>query len=379
MNSQPRILELGSWHYCKDIYPDSTDTLWTSDRPIPGGRQNPKGFAVCTPWRFVRAMRDVRQGKYDLIVVYMPLRPAWHPRYWLRALLRQPTRPLAALSVFGVSWLRWFKLPVPVAVLDMNDAFIIGAHNFFLLDKATVAFKRELPVDRWHILCHSAHPALPTRRIRRNSRWNRRLAKIQPISLPATLISTEALWQGEQPEKTSDVFFVGEVAENSWVRRVGLAELEALRVKGLRIDIPTERLPHAEFLERLSKAWLAWSPSGYSWECYRTAEAAQCLTVPVLNYPTVERHAPLRENEHVVLYDVTPGSLTSAIERALADKLRLRQMALAVRDHVRQHHLQHAMVDYVIEETLRCAQATRTNDNVLCTATAFGARPAKPS
>ena len=50
----------------------------------------------------------------------------------------------------------------------MNDAFIVGSHNFFLLDKATAAFKRELPVDRWHILCHSAHPALPTRRCLRS-------------------------------------------------------------------------------------------------------------------------------------------------------------------------------------------------------------------
>jgi glycosyltransferase involved in cell wall biosynthesis len=245
------------------------------------------------------------------------------------------------------------KLPVPIAVLDMNDAFIVGSHNFFLLDKAAAAFKRELPVDRWHILCHSAHPALPTRRIRRNRRWNERLAKIRPISLPAARIDTGLLWKGDHPEKTTDVFFVGEVAENSWVRRVGLPELEALREKGLRIDIPQDRLPHDEFLRRLSSAWLAWSPSGYSWECYRTAEAAQCLTVPVLNYPTVERHAPLREHEHVLLYDVSPGSLSSAIERGLSDKPRLRQMAAEARGHVREFHLQGAMVDYVIDETLR--------------------------
>ncbi|MGM4924893.1 glycosyltransferase family 1 protein [Tardiphaga sp. 804_B3_N1_9] len=347
--TRPRILELGSWHYCKDIYPEETDVLWTGERPIPRGRAA-KGFADCTPWRFIKAMREARRGAYDLIIVYMPLRPAWHPRYWLRAFFRQPLRPLSAMTrVFGVSWLRFVKPPVPIAVLDMNDAFIVGSHNFFLLDKATAAFKRELPVDRWHILCHSAHPALPTRRIRRNRRWNERLAKIRPISLPATRIDTDS----EPPEKTSDVFFVGEVAENSWVRRVGLSELEALRSKGLKVDIPHERLPHDEFLRRLSSAWLAWSPSGYSWECYRTAEAAQCLTVPVLNYPTVERHAPVREHEHVLLYDVTPGSLSAVIERGLSNKPRLRQMALGLREHVRKYHLQDAMVDYVIDETLR--------------------------
>ena len=349
--STPRILELGSWHYCKDVYPDSTDVLWTGERPLP--RAESEGFESCTPRRFIRAMRDARAGKYDLILVYLPLRPAWHPRYWLRALFRQPLRPLTAmLRVFGVAWLRLVKLPVPIAVLDMNDAFIVGAHNFFLLDRATLTFKRELPVDRWHVLCHSAHPALPTRRIRRNARWNRRMAKMRPIALPAAPIDTESLWQGEHPEKTTDVFFVGEVAENSWVRRAGLPELKALQANGLKIDIPAERLPHAEFLRRLSQAWLAWSPSGYSWECYRTAEAAQCLTVPVMNYPTVERHAPLHADEHAIFYEPSPGSLSSAIEQALDDKTRLRQMACAARDHVRQHHLQQAMIDYVIQETL---------------------------
>ena len=66
----------------------------------------------------------------------------------------------------------------------MNDAFILGRHNFFLLDEADIVFKRELPVDRWHMLCHSVHPMLPTRRIRRQPRWQARLAKIRPIALP---------------------------------------------------------------------------------------------------------------------------------------------------------------------------------------------------
>jgi hypothetical protein len=78
------------------------------------------------------------------------------------------------------------------------------------------------------------------------------------------------------------------------------------------------------------------------------------LTVPVLNYPTVERHAPVREHEHVLLYDVTPGSLSAVIERGLSDKPHLRQMALDLREHVRKYHLQDAMVDYVIDEDAAC-------------------------
>jgi glycosyltransferase involved in cell wall biosynthesis len=347
MPASARILEIGDFHYVKDQYPERTTLLWTGRRsPLVGRSQ----YFDCTLPRLLRAMADVRAERYDLVVVYMGLRSPWHPRNWLRALAAEPTRPLHAFSrVFGVSWLRFVSIPAPLVVLDMNDAFIMGSHNFFLLDKADVVFKRELPVDRWHILCHSVHPMLPTRRIRRQPRWQARLAKIRPIALPSLMIDDASPRPGEFPEKSADLFFSGNVTENSWVRRTGMAELEELAKRGVKVDVPAERLPTSEFRRRLARAWLAWSPSGFSWECFRTSEAAQCLTVPVLNYPTVELHRPLIDGRHVIYYNPEPGGLVRAVETALGDKERLKQMAIAAREHVLRYHTPRALVDHVVE------------------------------
>jgi glycosyltransferase involved in cell wall biosynthesis len=351
--SQIRILEIGAWTYCKDEYPDRTTLLWTGERPC--RKAGEAGVHDCTPLRFLRAMRDVRDGKYDIVVTYMQVWPAWNPRYWLRSLLRDPLRPFAALTrVFGVTWLRFVRPRVPFAAIDMNDSFVIGRQNFFLLDRTDATFKRELPADRWLVLCHSAHAAIPTRRIRRQPRWIARMAKLRPIALPAPPLPPPVADESF-PEKTADLFFSGDVGMNSWVRSAGRAELDVLKARGIAVDFPTERLAHPEFLKRMSQAWLAWSPAGFGWECYRTAEAAQCLTVPVVNYPTIERHAPLRQGEHAVFYDAAPGELTRAVEEALRDKEKLRKMATAARAHVVAHHVGRAMIDYVVAETRRSA------------------------
>jgi hypothetical protein len=232
--------------------------------------------------------------------------------------------------------------------VDLEDQFQIGRHNFFLLDQADAVFKRELPADRWQMLCGSGHPTLPTRRVRSDARWLRRLDKVRPIALPVPRIAADNLWDGAFPEKSADVFYAGTVAVSSWVRRNGAAELDALAAHGVTIDMPSNRMPPEEFHRRLSRAWLAWSPSGFGWECYRTSEAAQCLAVPLLNYPTVERYQPFVDGEHAVLYDVAPGGLTRAALAALADKDRLRRMALAARGHALAHHVDKAIVDHVI-------------------------------
>jgi hypothetical protein len=345
--SAPRILEIGDLQYFKQIYPELTTSLWTGWRP---SRALPlHAYADCTPLRFAAAMRKVAAGEFDVVVAYMSSRAPWLPRYWLRSFAREPWRPMSTLTrVFGVSWLRPIRFSMPFIVLDMNDTFGIGAHNFFLLDKATIAFKRELPADRWHVLFGSGHANLPTQRIRGNRKWLDRLAKLRPLGLPVPNVDS-GLFADGFPEKTIDVFFAGEIERNNWVRRAGYVELKALRERGLKIDLPQERLPRAEFYRRMARAWLAWSPAGYSWECYRTGEAAQCMTVPLVNHPTVERDRPLLDGVHLFEYDVEPGGLTRAIEHALADKVRLRQMAAAAREHVLKHHTMRSIVDHVLQ------------------------------
>src|SRR5439155_570896 len=154
MSASARILEIGDFHYVKDQYPERTTLLWTGGRsPLLDRSQ----YFDCTPARFLRAMAEVRAGRYDLVVVYMGLRSPWHPR------------------------------------------------------------------------------------------WQERLAKIQPIALPAPVIDTGSTGHGGFPQKTVDIFFSGNVAENSWVRRTGMAELEELARRGVKVDVAAERLPPEEF------------------------------------------------------------------------------------------------------------------------------------
>jgi hypothetical protein len=345
-----RILEIGDYDFVRLAYPDRTTLLWT-------GWRDPLSYGTsafdCTPARFLHAVRDLHAGRYDLVVVHLSARSSWLPRYWVRSLARQPWKPVAAvMRCTGTSWLRAIDVPVPLVAVDLHDHFGIGRHNFFLLDKADVVFKRELLADRWQVLSYTAHPALPTLRIRSNARWQRRMEKLKPIALPVPAIDTGGLWDGDFPEKMADVFFSGNTQANSWVRRTGMAELQTLAARGIKVDIVEQRLPQAEFFRRMSRAWLAWSPSGLGWECYRAAEAAQCLAVPVINHATIERHRPLRDGEHMIAYDIEPGGLTQAIEAALADKERLKRMAQAARQHALAHHVPTALVDHVIEAGL---------------------------
>lgn len=357
--SEARVLEIGDLQYIKEAFPDRTTLLWTDRRRPVSWIQQPSRtltaseYLDATPANFLRSMRDARAGRYDLVVAYLPLYSPWHPRYGFRSLINDPLHPWRALTrVFGVSWLRLVKCPVPLVVMDLNDYFGIRRPSFFLLDKADVVFKRELPADRWQVLASSAHPALPTLRIRSNRRWQQRLEKLRPISLPSPQVDTASLWDGEFPEKTTDIFFSGNTDVNSWVRRTGITAMRELSARGIRVDIPETPLPRQEFYRRMSRAWLAWSPSGFGWECYRTSEAVQCLTVPVVNHPTIERHRPLLQGQHLIQYDVEEGGLQRAVETALADKVRLKQMAFAAREHVRTHLTLRALAGHIIETGL---------------------------
>lgn len=357
--SEARLLEIGDLSFIKEAFPDRTTLLWTGRRPpaywvdrSPSVAIDPSDYSDCTPARFVRGMRDAAAGRYDVIVAYLPLYSPWHPRNGVRSLFGDPLHPWRALTRgLGISWLRLTKPPVPLVVVDLNDHFGIRRPSFFLLDKADVVFKRELPADRWQVLAGSAHPALPTLRIRSSRRWQERLEKLRPISLPVPRVDT-ALMSGDFPDKTADIFFSGSTALNSWVRRTGIVALKELAARGIKVDIPDQILPREQFYRRMSQAWLAWSPSGFGWDCYRTGEAAQCLTVPVVNHPTVERHHPLLQGQHLFQYDIEGDGLARAVEAALADKDRLKQMALAARAHVKTHLMLRPLASHIIETGL---------------------------
>lgn len=349
--SQARILEFGDYFDFKRTFPERTTLLWTGRRPP---KELPPGTEIdCTPRAFLRALTELRAGRYDILVVRSPYHPPWHPRQWLRSIMRTPSRPLAAFfRVFGVQLLRFFRIDVPVIAVDMADSFGINPHNFFLLDRAKIYFKREVPSDKWQLFYKTAHPNLPTSRIRHNARWRQRLERVQPVGIGVEEINLPEVSAGF-PEKTTDVFFIGDVENNSTIRSAGLSELRALEKKGYRIDIPSKRLSHDEYCRRMAKAWLAWSPSGFGWECFRHYEAPQCYAVPVIDYPAILRYQPLGDGIHAFFYSPEPGGLTRAIEMALADKERLKRMAVAGRDFVRAYHTFPALCNAMIAAGLK--------------------------
>jgi glycosyltransferase involved in cell wall biosynthesis len=339
-----RILEIGDNFLFKATYPNQTTLIWA------GGRSPPKPWvdAPATPGTMLQVLRDIRAGRYDIVVAYPPLYTPLHPRYWGRAFFRRPWSPWSALTrCWGTSYLRLGECPVPLAIVELEDCSSMGAPMAALLERATLAFKRELPTDRWRLLSGVAHPHLPTLRIRRSAKWARRLAKIRPLNLPVFGDSGRFPTNGF-PEKSVDVFFAGGVAENSTLRKEGLVELEKLRDHGVSVDRPEGRLPFAEFCERMSRAWLTWSPEGLGWQCFRHAEAGLCYSVPVINYPTVVRATPLEEGVHAFYYPPESGGLTQTILRALADKEQLQRMACAAQAFSAANFTVKACCDYVL-------------------------------
>jgi len=143
------------------------------------------------------------------------------------------------------------------------------------------------------------------------------------------------------------------------VRSDGLRQLHKLKQRGFAVDLAAERLSPADYVQRLSQAWLAWSPAGLGWDCYRHYEAPQCLAVPVINYPTIARDRPLQDGVHAIYYAPEEDGLCSAIAAALADKAKLKQMALAGRAHVRANHVGQAFCERVLSLALANAGADR--------------------
>jgi hypothetical protein len=330
-----RILELGGGIF-RDSAGDQTDFYWVDRRKFEGGR-------LLGPLASMRVLRKLRGGAYDLVAVNAPLISPWHPRSFLTVIRDWRLRsPSALFATFAVRYLHRLHR-VPVAVVDLHDTFGIRAHNFGLLDRAAAYFKRELPVDKWQVFFRSAHWDLPGKRWRSKKRSQRLLARLRPLTL-ATGPTSRPL---SQP-KTADVFFAGDISPNSTLRSEGIAELLALRSEGIAVDYPEERIGHEEFTRRLAGAWLAWSPAGYGWQCYRHYESGLLGTVPVINYPTVHLHQPLEDGKHCIYYAPEPGGLSAAIRSALADKVRLERMAAAAREHVMAHHTARARVEYIV-------------------------------
>jgi len=349
-----RILEIGIHATMKSAFPDRTTLLWTYHKHAePHSFYTP--FSLRSAWR---AWRKIRRGEFDLIVVAVSPYAPWNFRR-LKAIIAPPFRPLAALvRIFGVQALRLVVTPTPIIAIDNEDARTIAAHNLFLLDKARLFFKRELPVDRWQVFAHTAHAGLPGYRFRMKAANRRRVGKLRPLSVGVTPVEPVPP-RMDFPAKTADVFVALTLEGGTTVRNLGIGHFRALAEQGIVVDMAERRLAHSEYLARMSRAWLTWSPEGLGWDCFRHYEAPLVYSVPVMNSPTIARYRPLLDGVHAVIYDPDdPDSLANAIKAALGDKVRLRAIAQAARAHVMAYHLRpRPMADAILRMGLGLEEA----------------------
>jgi hypothetical protein len=343
--------------FVKRIYPERT--LCFSSRLHTGGSDKTSRALVASFEPFGGLRAALRRPDIAAVICHPSMFAPWDWRWLVRSLFNRRffRHGLPIASSWGPQLLRG-QLSAPVAVVDLEDLPVVNRSNLFLLDRSLVYFKRELPTDHWKVFLKTAHHGVPTPRYRRVTRNRARVEKLLPISIG---LPSEALANvPASREKTVDIFFAGRVDDSASLRRRGLEELQALKERGVTLDIPETTLPLAEFYRRAASARLVWSPEGFGWDCFRHYEAAICGSVPLINNPTIERYRPLLAGEHAVYYDVEPGGLTRAVLVALADRPRLAAMAEAAMAHVETHHTPRAIVNYLLNTTLQRARLSGT-------------------
>ncbi len=237
-------------------------------------------------------------------------------------------------------------------VVDFEDEATIHPSDLPLLHACRLYFKRELPADRWRLLIGALLGRESHTTVRANPRYRALVSKLHPLSLGLPLVETRHSIPLHEIRKTIDLFVAGSVDTRSWVRRAGMVELEALRADGISVEINVDPLAPAAFYRRSAQAYITWSPEGFGWDCWRHYEAAACRSVPLINYPPTERHAPLRQGEHALFYDPSPGGLTRAVLAALADKPKLLRMAEVARAHVLAHHTPEAIAEMMVSRAM---------------------------
>ncbi len=332
-----RILEIGEIGLFHWAMPDRTDALYSSYRADLRTGRSYLGLRT-----LLKAFRDIRANRYELVVLHPPMYPGWHWRSFFAAfkftMLKGRPRDLYGAVTSPIYFALLRMLPsCRVIAVERADSFGLPRHAFFLLDLAEAYYKRELPYDHWQVFFGSAHRRLPGKNFRLKKCWSRRLAKLRPIGLGLPRRQAEQAEAAFPAEKTSDVFFAGSIAGNSSVRAAVPALIEKLKAAGFTVDVPDRHLPVEEFMKRCAQAWITLSPSGLGWDCYRHMEAALAGSVPLVSAPTIDRYRPLTIGEQCLCYHPDEDRIVAIVGAALADKERLGAMALSARQHVMEH------------------------------------------
>jgi hypothetical protein len=340
----PRVMEVGNQHFYTTLHPERATFVYTGlKRSNPSVPHSPITIrALPGLWRMLRS------GEPDLIIVYVEQWAPWHWKHLRRIVSLHPLRAILRLAF--VQSLRLLKPGSPLIVVDITEWGLIHRYNEFLLDKCKLYFKRELPVDRWRVFRRSSGGGHPGDRFRRNARNRRRIETLRPLSLGCTANAADG---APFPSKDTDLFVALTVANSSTLRVEGMVQIAMLQALGIKVDHAAVRLNPDEFTQRMSRAWLTWSPHGFGWDCFRHYEAPLALSVPVITAPTILRQFPLIDGEHCFYYfPDEPDHLARTVLQAIKDRDRLRRMAEAARSLVIRHHLWPGRIDSIVAMAL---------------------------
>lgn len=295
-------------------------------------------------------LADVRRNAYDLVILGNTFFPAFNPRKnWLRNAANFTKKIFAHPNLLVGGFFHRVKTATPFVGLDMEDVPIVDNSRFPVLGRSVCYFKRELPQNPCNAFLYTTSKTQCNGNVLNQPFFRASLGKLRPISIGVDDETGRRLAKYEAPKKT-DVFFAGDCT-NRINRQRGLQQLEALQREGYAIDIVRERLPREEFLRRCAQAHLVWSPEGYGWDCFRHYEVALVGSVPLMQVPTIFRHAPLLDEVHGIYYGVEENHLAARVRQVLQNRGRLVEMGRAARQHVLAHHTLDALGRYVIQET----------------------------
>jgi len=295
-------------------------------------------------------LTEIRRSDYELIVCRSLGRFAWSKNQsWSTNSLRWLMRQFLAFCLNQRS--RHAKL----VIIDFEDEITIDRRDLQLLEECHLYFKRELAQNVWTNLQRAQPSVGEYQAMMRNPRFRRLANKFRPLSLG---VSEEQLAEIQSADahsnsstgKRFDIFFAG-TTENSTVREAGLPWLHRLKEEGYAVYLPEQRLSRQKFHEALSASWLVWSPEGSGWDCYRHYEACLAGSVPVINYPSIRRHAPLHDGIHCFYYAIEGDDLLQKVKAALSDRPRLAEMAKAAKKHVLEHHTCERLGAYIFKES----------------------------
>jgi len=340
-----RILEIGDEGAFHRLVPGQATWIWTNPAKVKdrGGRLDLK----MTPWLAWKLRRQIIRGDFDLIILLATKDPLWRQdRFFLKNLWALFTRVIWRFHKFA-HYLIFFdsKKKTPVVMIDFADEPTIAPQDHLFFPRLNFYFKRELPQNKWNCFLRTSRFNENSVNIQRNPFLREAMEKLRPF--PLCLHKSPSFPEILEENKTSDVFYVG--APRSTVRDDGSKLLDRLRDEGFRVDMPTERLSKEEFHRRMSASWLAWSPEGMGWECFRHHESLIHGAVPVINHPTIQRYRPLLENQHAFYYSIEGNDLMRVIKKALQDKKHLLQMAAAGREHISRWFTPEPILRYLIE------------------------------